>query len=94
MSPQEDAAETWYLAYRECPVHHWNCITYESAQRGGHRLTASKCCGRWDLVKRFNVDPAEAAAAIIAETWKESTQEQRFALVDRVRAIIEEKNHG
>jgi hypothetical protein len=82
--------ETWYLAYRECPAHHWNSISFESEEHGGQRLTASKCCGRWDLVKRFAVDPAQVAADIIGSVWDGSTQVERFALEDRMRAIIAE----
>jgi hypothetical protein len=84
----------WFLAYRECPVHHWHSISFdisfEGEERGGQRLTSSKCCGRWDLIKRFAVDPAQLAADIIGSAWDGGSQEERFALVDRMRAILAE----
>jgi len=93
-TPDEER-ERWYLAIRQCPRHHYSAIVFETEKRGGHRLTPSKCCGGWDrLAARWEVDPTHVAAAIIAETWESSTQEQRFALKDRVRAIIKEESHA
>jgi hypothetical protein len=41
-----------YLAINRCPNHGCFSISIDN-ETGGTRLTDNKCCGRWDIVKRF-----------------------------------------
>lgn len=40
------------LAIYRCPSHGWYAIAVED-ERGGRRITPSKCCGSWDIVKSW-----------------------------------------
>lgn len=44
-----------YLAINQCPTHGYWAITVEGDETG-ERITPSKCCGRWDTVKRWPLD--------------------------------------
>lgn len=41
-----------YLSICKCPEHGTWMLSVDD-EGGGTRITSSKCCGRWDVVKRF-----------------------------------------
>lgn len=43
-----------YIAINRCPEHKdfW-CICIEDEEGSGTRIVGGKCCGRWNLVKRW-----------------------------------------
>ena len=47
-----------YIAVQKCPTHGIWSISVDG-ERGGTRLTPLKCCGRWDLVHRWQMTPRE-----------------------------------
>jgi hypothetical protein len=53
------------LSINRCPLHgYWAvCI---GRSYGSTRLTPGKCCGRWDTVREWEFDEAEAARLISA----------------------------
>ena len=59
--------QVFYLAIRRCENHGYYAVTAEYEQQGGRRLTPSKCCGRWDLVTKFRVDPKQLLKALREE---------------------------
>ena len=42
-----------YIEVCRCPIHQEFWALMISDESGGVRLTRSKCCGRWDVVKRW-----------------------------------------
>lgn len=62
---KRDRPERMFLCVSRCPIHrqYWSvsldCLRVEEGDlRGtGHRLTGTKCCGQWQNVKRFPIDP-------------------------------------
>ncbi len=64
-----------YLGIYECPIHHYVSICVDPlSDHGGTRLTPSKCCGRWELKKRWKVDAKQAAEAILDEVREEGDE--------------------
>lgn len=70
------------LEIQRCPVH--PAFMSVAVQFDGHgtRLTPSKCCGQWTIVKSWNLDEddwraviveAERAIAMLAEPAKENS---------------------
>ena len=63
-----------YLEISRCPVHKWYAVIV-GTDDSGIRVTPSKCCGRWDLVKRFNLNARQwtelAELATIASQQEE-----------------------
>lgn len=56
-----------YLAINQCPTHGYWAITVED-NVSGERITPSKCCGRWDTVKRWPIDRCHMKALARCET--------------------------
>lgn len=63
-------AKTKELQICKCPEHgHWAVTVGDSD--GGTRLTPTKCCGRWTIVKAFPMTPGalrSVAEDIVAES--------------------------
>jgi len=63
-----------YLGIYRCPAHGYTAICVDPVDEehgGGVRLTPGKCCGRWNLLKRWKVDAEETAQAIQNEAKAE-----------------------
>lgn len=45
----------YFLSIDKCPAHGFYAISLDD-DSGGHRLTPSKCCGRWERVKAWKMD--------------------------------------
>lgn len=45
-----------YLAIRQCPSHRDYYSVNVEDDDTGERVTPSKCCGRWDLLRRWPID--------------------------------------
>jgi NTP pyrophosphatase (non-canonical NTP hydrolase) len=56
-----------YLAINKCPNHGFYSITVEDDDTGT-RVTPSKCCGRWDTVKRWKVSQCDLASLLAAQS--------------------------
>jgi hypothetical protein len=54
------------LAINRCPSHGYWSVSLDS-EGHGLRLTPGKCCGRWDTVKAWNVDPQKLIEDIEGE---------------------------
>lgn len=67
-----------WLSINRCPEHSdfWS-ISIDS-DSGGTRLTSAKCCGRWHVVKRFEMTP-EKLRDIATELECEADQMRREA---------------
>lgn len=48
-----------YLSYNQCPTHKTFASISLDDDSGGLRLTASKCCGRWDRVRAFKMSTGD-----------------------------------
>jgi len=64
-TPPADAgakAVRWYIALYRCTQHKFEALMLETGDGGiCTRMTASKCCGRWDKqVKRWHITPRDA----------------------------------
>lgn len=64
------------LCINKCPQHGYMSVSIDEVEpdgRGGigSRLTPSKCCGRWDVVKSWKLS---------AHDWEEIIKEARSAL--------------
>lgn len=70
-----DRPDAMYLTIGRCPVHRqfWDIsldtLRVEGGEwlGGGHRLTPSKCCGQWETVRQWKVDPAELLEQVVTE---------------------------
>lgn len=51
-----------YLAVNHCPTHGTWSISVDS-EHSGTRLTAGKCCGRWNVVARLPMTATELREA-------------------------------
>mgnify|MGYP001065312806 CR=1 FL=1 len=49
-----------YLAICKCPAHNFYAVTIDDENGCGTRVTPSKCCGRWDTVKRWPITESMA----------------------------------
>ena len=46
------------LTISRCPEHKsFYAITVDDEYGGGTRVTPSKCCGRWDTIRAFDLSP-------------------------------------
>jgi len=45
-----------YLTINRCPVHDFYAVMLEDGTGVERRLTPSKCCGRWEAVKRWPIN--------------------------------------
>ena len=75
------AVPAW-LAVMRCP-HGVLAVSLDDAI-GGHRLTSSKCCGRWTTVQRWQVDLDELMGEIATEA-SEITQRHLAAALPPVK---------
>lgn len=55
------SARFYFLTLNECP-HGTRSISLDS-EGGGIRLTAGKCCGRWNEVQKWGMDARSLRAA-------------------------------
>ncbi|KKL73532.1 hypothetical protein LCGC14_2073940 [marine sediment metagenome] len=85
------------LSIRKCNVHGFLSVQIDYKDGCGVRLTPSKCCGRWDLVKSWKLSRAEWQEIITqAEAAMEELLEcghPKDCLVEREITNIE-KNEG
>ena len=45
-----------YMGHYTCPAHDFHSIVIDDIEGvGGTRMLGGKCCGRWELVKRWPV---------------------------------------
>ncbi len=53
-----------FLAINRCPEHEafWS-ISVDDEGGSGTRITPSKCCGRWNVVRKFLMSEADLKAA-------------------------------
>jgi hypothetical protein len=51
------------LAINQCPEHGFYSISLDD-ERGGLRLTPSKCCGRWQMVKSWRMNAKQLRAIV------------------------------
>jgi len=63
-----------WLGIWECPIHSQPaiCVDPIGVEMAGQRLTPGKCCGRWDLVRRWRV----SASRLIEQITEEATAEE------------------
>jgi hypothetical protein len=60
--------EKFFLAVKRCPIHHdYYAVHFYGERDAGVRLTTSKCCGRWNDVCNWEVDPQKLLDAINEE---------------------------
>ena len=67
-----------YLAISRCPTHRefW-AVMVEDEDGRGTRVTPSKCCGRWETVKRWKLDERMANEIIDEVSSAQSSTEGR-----------------
>lgn len=88
---REKGVSGWTLSHDRCPLHGYEAISFQEKGAGGQRLTHSKCCGRWESLKRWRVDPWDLVVDIVSEV-RSLVQEQSFDLRDRIEAMIPTRN--
>lgn len=75
----------FWLSHDRCPIHHYEAISLNTSDdgenQGGLRLTRGKCCGRWESLKRWKIDPWQLAVDVLGEA-RGLTQDQRFYLAE------------
>ena len=59
------------LSIRKCDIHGFLSIQIDYKDGCGVRLTPSKCCGRWDLVRSWKLNKRD---------WKEIIEQANVAL--------------
>ena len=68
--------ETVFAALYKCPTHGFTALALENGD-GGTRFTRGKCCGRWEVAKRWPLTLSDLRElSRLADEYAEALEEE------------------
>jgi hypothetical protein len=80
-----------YLAINRCPIHRdFLSVAIEEEDGGGTRITPSKCCGRWETLKRWPLEESQwlTVASLAKTAARKSVTPRKTWKVELVATLV------